>query len=80
MVLEGLKEKDLIIFKADEGVVLKKVIEVFLADLRAEDALDREIEELLSSHSEAIDSERVDYRRMFNMIKGKLARERGLVI
>ena len=80
MVLEGLKEKDLIIFKADEGVVLKKIIEVFLADLRAEDALDREIEELLSSHSEAMDSERVDYRRMFNMIKGKLARERGLVI
>lgn len=80
MVLEGLKEKDLIIFKADEEVVLKKIIEVFLADLRAEDALDREIEELLSSHSEAMDSERVDYRRMFNMIKGKLARERGLVI
>ena len=80
MVLQGLKEKDLIIFKADEEVVLKKILDVFLADLRAEDALDKEVEEILSSHSEAIDSERVDYRRMFNMIKGKLARERGIVI
>ncbi|MEE9613751.1 MAG: DUF507 family protein [Thermodesulfobacteriota bacterium] len=80
LILERLKEKKLIVFKADEGKVLERMVEVFLEDLRAEDRLDKEIEAILSSHSNAIDDQRLDYRRMFNMIKGKLARERGLTL
>lgn len=80
LVLERLKDKELIAFKADERKVLERIEEIVLADLRAEDSLDREVEELLKAHSGAMDSQKVDYRKMFNMIKGKLARERGIVI
>jgi hypothetical protein len=80
LILAKLKERDLIIFKADEEMVLKKMQDVFIADLKAEDSLDREVEHILSTHAAAIDSQRLDYRKMFNMIKTKLARERGIVL
>lgn len=80
LILDGLKEKNLIVFKADEKKVLEKINDVILEDLRAEDDLDKEVEEILKSHTGQIDSQRLDYRKMFNMIKGKLARERGIVI
>lgn len=79
-ILDGLKAKELIMLKSGEEEVSVKIRDVFLADLRAEDALDREVEVILESHSSAIDTQRLDYRKMFNMIKSKLARERGLTL
>ena len=80
LVLEDLKTKKLVIFKADEAVVLRRLEEIMLTDLRAEDELDKEVEGMISTHSDTIDSERIDYRRMFNMVKHKLARERGIIL
>ncbi len=80
MVLNKLREKDLIIYKADEAQVRTRMIDAFLDDLRDEDKLDQEVEKILSGHSDTINTERVDYRKMFNMIKGKLARERGIIL
>jgi len=80
LTLENLKKKDLLALKAPEETVLGKMIDAFTADLAGEDELDREVEEILKSHAREMDTERVDYRRMFNMIKHKLARERGIVL
>ncbi len=80
LILKRLKDKDLIVFKTEEAVVLERVVAAILDDMRAEDELDREVEEMLKAHSDEIDSGRIDYRRMFSMIKGKLVRERGLTI
>lgn len=80
LVLSGLKGSGLVVLKADESSVLGRIREAIVADLQAEDALDREVEEILKSHSGEVNSGQVDYRRMFNMIKGKLARERGIVL
>jgi len=80
LILERLKQKNLVVFKAEEKEVFEKMNSLFMEELRAEDALDREVERLLSSHAGEIDRDRLDYRKMFNMIKGKLARERGMVI
>jgi len=79
-VLASLKDKGLLVFKADEHRVLERIAEAILADLRAEDALDREVEEMISSHSDGLGGATIDHRKMFNMIKSKLVRERGLVI
>ncbi|MEE8575193.1 MAG: DUF507 family protein [Thermodesulfobacteriota bacterium] len=80
LILARLKEKDLIIFKADEELVLRKMIEAFTADLRAEDALDREVEAMLETHSGTMSQDGINQRRMFGMIKNKLARERDLIL
>ena len=79
-VIEKLKEKELVEMKSSEAKILERMTEVFIADLRAEDSLDREVEEILKGHSGEIDSQRLDYRKMFNIVKGKLARERGIIL
>lgn len=79
-VLDSLKEKKLLVFKADESKVLERITEAILADLRAEDKLDREVEEMISSHSADLGGQSIDHRKMFNMIKNKLIKERGLII
>lgn len=80
LILENLKKKELILFKASEDVVLERIIEIITADIKKEDELDREVERILSQHTGEIESGRIDYRKMFNMIKHKLARERGIVL
>ncbi|MFQ5427678.1 MAG: DUF507 family protein [Thermodesulfobacteriota bacterium] len=80
LVLKGLKEKKLITLKADEEKILTRMREAILADLKAEDDLDREVEGILNAHAGEIDDERVDYRKMFRMLKNKLVKERGIII
>lgn len=80
IVVERLKEKDLIVFKAPENKVLDRMHEIIIHNLKAEDDLDREVEEILKTHTGSIDNQKIDYRKMFGMIKGKLARERGIIL
>jgi len=80
LVLGGLKAKKLVTLKADEETVLKRMQEAVMADLRAEDELDREVEAKLNSYSAEMDSEGVDYRKIFRMLKNKLAKERGIIL
>ncbi len=80
IVVERLKEKDLVVFKAPENKVLERMHEIIMRDLKAEDDLDREVEEILKTHTGSMDNQKIDYRKMFSMIKGKLARERGIVL
>jgi len=80
LILARLKERGLIIFKVEEGVVLARIIELFTKDLKDEDALDREVEEIMKNYAMEIEKGRLDYRKMFNLIKNKLAKERGMVL
>jgi len=79
-ILKRLEEKDLVVLKTTREKLLDRMNGIILENLRQEDDLDREVEEILKAHSGAVDSTRVDYRKMFNMVKGKLARERGIVL
>jgi hypothetical protein len=49
-------------------------------ELQVEDRLNAEVRTLLRSYQAEIDAGRVDYQKMFTMIKAKLARERGLIL
>ena len=80
IILDNLKAKELIIFKVPEEAVLSRIIEIFLNDLKAEDELDREVEEILKGYAREIEAGRMDYRKMFNLTKTKLVKERGIVI
>lgn len=80
IVVDRLKDKDLIVFKAPEEKVLEKTREIIIRNLKAEDDLDREVENILQTHTGTIDNQKIDYRKMFGMIKNKLARERGIIL
>ncbi|MBI5694155.1 MAG: DUF507 family protein [Nitrospirae bacterium] len=49
-------------------------------DLQAEDRLNEEVEKILKAHERDIAAGRMDYKTMFDLVKKKLVRERGLVL
>ncbi len=53
---------------------------IILPDLQAEDTLDEEVKGILEAHRREIDAGQVDYNKMFQMIKKKLAQERNIVL
>lgn len=49
-------------------------------ELQVEDRLNAEIRGLMKAYEAEIEQGRVDYQKMFTMIKSKLVRDRGLVL
>lgn len=49
-------------------------------ELSVEDRVNAEVRELLRTYQAEIEQGRVDYQKMFTMIKSKLVRERGLIL
>lgn len=49
-------------------------------ELTVEDRLNAEVRELMKTYEEEIDRGRLDYQKMFTMIKNKLTKERELIL
>ena len=49
-------------------------------ELLVEDRLNAEIRELMKTYVAEIERGRVDYQKMFTMIKNRLVKERGLIL
>lgn len=49
-------------------------------ELMVEDRLNAEVRELMKAYEGEIEKGRVDYQKMFAMIKNKLVKDRGLVL
>jgi hypothetical protein len=49
-------------------------------ELSAEDRLNAEVRQLLKAYEKQIELGQVDYQKMFQMVKQKLVRERGIIL
>ena len=78
LILSHLKEKNLISLKAPEEKIIHRLQEIFMSDLKVEDELNEEVEKILREHEAEFGE--VDRRKMFQLIKKKIIRERNLVI
>ena len=77
-MVERLILKKLIRLKVSREELFSRIKEIFIADLKVEDELNEEVKRLLAAHPEELKG--VDYQRMFDLIKKRLIRERGLII
>ena len=64
----------------DESRLAGLVENVIVADLEAEERLDEEARELLSQHYEQVRASGAHYRELFNKVKAKLAKDRGIIL
>lgn len=66
------------------AVLLEKLIleteELLLKELTVEDRLNEEVRGLLKKYSPEIEKGHLDYRRLFELTKQKLVRERNLIL
>lgn len=78
-VLKRLAVKKLVAAK-DEPRARAAVRKVVLENLQAEERLDAEARQFLLEHTKEIRDAAVDYRRLLALVKGRLARERGIIL
>ena len=79
-ILSRWKEKGLIRPKADDDILLGKMVSEVMADFRREEELDREVEAILTKHSGEMARSQASSYLMFRKIKERLARERKIVL
>jgi len=73
-----LKEELILVDQPEQATEL--LIETFVKDFQAEDALNEEVRDLLQNYSEDISRGMVNYQELFRKVKAKMARERKIVI
>ncbi|NIO15527.1 MAG: DUF507 family protein [Deltaproteobacteria bacterium] len=78
-IYERLMKREMITLKSEESEVRRRIYEAIEKDIRAEQALDEEVEKIIDEHIQRA-GEDINRRKLFKMIKHKLARERGLVL
>jgi len=80
-VLSDLTEANLILLKKERGVILAAIKDAVKADIRGEEDLEKDAENLLEQTLRAMQgSADIDRHKMLRMIKEKLAKERKIVL
>ncbi|HLC26214.1 MAG TPA: DUF507 family protein [bacterium] len=80
VLAKDLTESGLIEIEMNEAEFSALISRVITEDLLVEDKLDEEVKEILRAHEREIDQKNINYAQMFNLIKRKLVRERGLIL
>ncbi|HET6364880.1 MAG TPA: DUF507 family protein [Nitrospirota bacterium] len=79
-IATNLKSKGLADYDVSNDAVSTKIAETITADMIAEDKLNEEVKKLLAAHEAEISKGQMDYRKVFELTKQKLAKERGIVL
>ena len=79
-VTASIEAKALLKPGASHKDIALKVAETITADLQAEDRLNKEVEKVLAAYEGEIAKGNMDYRKVFELTKQKLAKERGMVL
>ncbi len=79
-IAANLENKKLAKYDVPRGAISATIAETIVANLVEEDNLNREVEKLLSAHEAEISRGQMDYRKVFELTKQKLAKERGIVL
>ena len=78
-IIESLLRKNLIIWESSHDKLESIITEIITDDLMVEDYLNEEVKDLLDSRTDEYERSMMDYGRVFQLVKSKLARERGLI-
>ncbi len=79
-IVRSLIDKDLIIWEETTDKLEAIITGIITEDLMVEDRLNEEVKTLLESKTEEYERSMMDYGRVFQMVKSKLVRERGLIL
>ncbi len=79
-IMDELQRKESVELKESREHVTAVLEELILEELTVEDRLNAEIREMLKKYDSEIEKGRLDYRRLFEMTKQKLVRERNIIL
>ncbi len=79
-MVKSLIEGDFILWDERPEILEAIISEIITEDLLVEDRLNDEVKTLLEARTKDYEREMMDFGRVFQMVKSKLARERGLIL
>ena len=79
-IVTSILKKEMIVWEERPEKLEAIVTEIIVADLMVEDRLNEEVKTLLESRTKEYERSMMDFGRVFQMVKAKLVRERGLIL
>lgn len=79
-IIENLLRKGFIESTVSKEELLEEAEKLILDELMVEDRLNEEVRELLKKYETEIEKGKLDYRKLFEMTKQKLVKQRNLVL
>jgi len=79
-ISENLVKKELAEPLVPVNIFIQEIENLLLEELMAEDRLNAEVRELLKKYEPEIEKGRLDFKKLFDMTKQKLIKERNLVL
>jgi len=79
-IVAALCKKKLIELKISHGKAVEVLYDVILDEFTIEDRLNKEVKELLKKYDVEIEKGRLDYRKLFELTKQKLVKERNIIL
>jgi len=79
-VMEELLRKESVELNAPQEQITSIIEGLILEELMVEDRLNDEVREILKKFDSEIEQGRLDYRRLFDMTKHKLVKERDIIL
>ncbi len=79
-IINDLIKKDMIELKTSKESVLELIEELMLNELMVEDRLNEEVKEILKKFDTEIEKRKLDYRKLFELTKQKLVKERNIIL
>ncbi len=77
---ENLEAKKLLEYEVPRHAIAAKIGDVITKNMLEEDKLNKDVEKLLAAHEAEIAKGNMDYRKVFELTKQKIAKERGIVL
>ena len=79
-IMEDLLRKEALELNASREQVTQLMEELILEELLIEDRINDEVREMLKQYDAEIEKGRLDYRRLFDMTKQKIVKERNIIL
>ena len=79
-IVDTLLTEELIVPDVDPKELALEVERILTYELMAEDRVNDEVRNILKDHERDIDRGRLDYRKVFDLTKHKLIKEKGIIV
>ncbi|MEW6739880.1 MAG: DUF507 family protein [Nitrospirota bacterium] len=79
-IVDNLIKKELIEPAISVNTLIEETEKLLMDELMVEDRLNEEVRHLLRKYESDIEKGRLDYRKLFDMTKQKLVKERSIVL
>jgi hypothetical protein len=73
-------DKNLLLKQVKTEDISLDIYNIISEDMKLEDKLDEEVKDIMERYDSELKSGKVDYNKLFNMIKQQLVKERKLIV